>query len=296
MNGLNYIYAIIRDDNQRFQFDQSEFYLSEDNSFFTGPSISSTDLEYSDVSGGEMIGQRNSTYNLELNGLIVPRATDFYTLYSKLRSFFQINHTYTIVTVRSDGTMTARRNAWLANGDGLQIEPTSREDGATFNVEFTIGDVNTYEYAEDSDGNEIYANVVNLPLISASSGGKVWDDVGAEWDEIGDVWEAGFGGIQTITVNSSVKVYPVWTIVGPCVSPSLTNNTTDTNATYNGSVAEGQTLVIDMSTGTAKLNGAVVSRNLIGQVSFAPGDNQVGFDSGGGGSETSTISWNNIIN
>ena len=48
--------------------------------------------------------------------------------------------------------------------------------------------------------------------------------------------------------------------------------------------------------GVAYLDSAFVTRYVSGVVSFAPGDNVAGFNSDGGATETSTISWNNIIN
>ena len=119
---------------------------------------------------------------------------------------------------------------------------------------------------------------------------------GEEWDSVGGEWEVGTGGVQTINIQSTQNVYPIWTVEGPCVNPLLQNNTTDTVAVYNGTVASGQTLVVDFEAGTAHLNSALVTKYVTGLVSFAPGENTVGFNSDGGTTETSTISWNNIIN
>lgn len=101
--------------------------------------------------------------------------------------------------------------------------------------------------------------------------------------------------MQTVSITSISKIYPVWTVKGECVNPSLQNNSTDTVAKYNGTVADGQTLIVDFSTGEARLDGALVSRSIIGQVSCDPGDNIMGFNSDGGNSSSSTIEWNNII-
>ena len=79
------------------------------------------------------------------------------------------------------------------------------------------------------------------------------------------------------------------------MNPKLQNNTTDTNAEYDGTVAEGQTLTVDFTAGTAYLDSALVSRSVYGVVSFRPGENIVGFNSDGGATDSSTISWNNII-
>lgn len=119
--------------------------------------------------------------------------------------------------------------------------------------------------------------------------------MGQVYDLVGEVWEKGEGGLRTISVGSTRNVYPVWIVRGPCVKPKLQNNTTDTNAEYDGTVAEGQTLTVDFAAGTAYLDSALVTRNLIGLIEMAPGDNIVGFSSDGGDTNQSTLSWNNII-
>ena len=114
-------------------------------------------------------------------------------------------------------------------------------------------------------------------------------------DEVGEVWEQGEGGLRTINVDSTRNVYPTWTVQGPCVRPKLQNDTTDTSAEYQGTVAEGQVLKVDFEAGTAYLDSALVTRNLLGSVVLAPGDNLVGFNSDGGEMNQSTLSWNNFI-
>lgn len=114
-------------------------------------------------------------------------------------------------------------------------------------------------------------------------------------DNVGEEWAIGRGGVQAVNIASTKVIYPVWIVNGPCVNPKLQNNTTDTNAEYDGTVAEGQTLTVDFTAGTAYLDSALVSRSVYGVVSFRPGENIAGFNSDGGATDSSTISWNNII-
>lgn len=294
MNDKLYIKKFIRDDGEILEFDGREIYLAEKNELLQRTDPDTTAVAYTEADGGEMIRQRNEVYDQEINGLIVPRTTDYWELVSRLSLFFKINHTYKIIYIKRDGAMFAVSGAWIK--DGLQIVPVPHEDYSEWEIEFSIGDMGWTEYSEDGSGQQIYSNTVTLPLISASSGGEYWDSVGLVADNVGEVWETGSGGVQTVNIASTQTIYPVWVVKGPCVNPKLQNNTTDTNAEFDGTVADGQTLIVDFAAGTAYLNSALVTRYVFGLVSFVPGDNVVGFNSDGGDTESSTISWNNIIN
>ena len=294
MDGKLYIKKIIRDDGEQLEFDGEEILLAEKNTLLVRPDPNTTAVEYTEADGGEMVRQRNAIYNQTINGLIVPKMSGYWALSSKLGKFFKVNKTYQIVYIKSDMSMFKVENAWISSG--LQIIPVPYEEYSEWNITFAIGNPNWFEYAEDSGGSEIYSNNVILPLLTANAGGEIWDAVGLSSDNVGEEWEKGAGGVQTVSIASTQAIYPVWTVVGPCVNPTLQNNTTDTVAEYNGTVASGQTLVVDFAEGVARLNTALVTRNVSGLVSLAPGDNTLGFNSDGGTTETSTISWNNIIN
>ena len=294
MDNKLYVKKFIRDDGQALSFDGEELYLAADNTLLVRPDPNTTAVNYTEADGGEMIRQQNTIYEQPINGLIVPKITDYWTLTATLSLFFQINHTYKIIYVKKDGSMFAATGAWISAG--LQIVPVPHEEYSSWSITMSIGDMYWTEYAEDDQGKEIYSNTVTLPLISASAGGEIWDSVGLVADSVGEEWEAGAGGVQTVNIASTRKIYPVWVVEGPCINPTLQNNTTDTVATFDGTVASGQTLTVDFTAGTAYLDSALVTRYVYGSVSFAPGENLAGFNSDGGATSTSTISWNNIIN
>lgn len=293
MDGKFYIKKLIRDDGAQLAFDANEIYLDADNTLLVRPDPSTTAVEYTEADGGEMVRQHNMTYQQQINGLIVPRTSSYWDLSARLGAFFKINHNYKIVYVKIDGSMFKIERAWISAG--LQVHPTPREDYSEWSVSLTIGDTSWSEYSEDAEGNEIYSNAVVLPLLTASAGGEIWDSVGLVSDNVGEEWEAGNGGVQTVNIASTQPIYPVWVVHGPCVNPQLQNNTTDTVAKFNGTVADRQTLTVNFAEGTAYLNSALVTRHITGLVSFAPGDNIAGFNSDGGATESSTISWDNII-
>ena len=294
MEGKLYIKKFIRDDGETLSFDGEEIYLAEKNTLLVRANPATTAVEYTESDGGEMIRQRNATYTQTINGLIVPKTSTYWDLETQLSLFFKINHTYKIVYVKKDGSMFAISDAWISMG--LQIVPVPHETYSEWSIDFTIGNNGWREYSENESGQEIYANTVVLPLISAASGGEIWDSVGLVADSVGEEWDSGHGGVQTVNIASTQTIYPVWVVEGPCVNPKLQNNTTDTIAEFNGTVASGQTLTVDFEAGTAYLDSALVTRYVAGIVSFAPGENVAGFNSDGGSTQESTISWNNIIN
>lgn len=293
MDDKLYIKKFIRDDGETLSFDAEELYLADDNVLLVRPDPSTSSTEFTEADGGEMIKQRNAIYEQPIDGILIPKTTDYWTLCSTLSQFFRINHTFKIIYIRKDGVMFAVPGAWITSG--LQIVPVPKETYSTWSITFAIGSGVWTEYAEDGSGKEIYSNVVTLPLLTANAGGEIWDSVGLVADNVGEEWEAGAGGVQTVNIASTQAVYPVWTVEGPCTNPSLQNNTSDTIAQYNGTVASGQTLTVNFEEGTAYLNSALVTRYVSGYVSLNPGENTVGFNSDGGATETCTVSWNNVI-
>lgn len=293
MNDLFYIKKFIRSDGTQLSLDQNELYLDSDNTLLVRPDPETTAVNYTEANGAEMIRQQTHTSTQEINGIIVPKTTPYWNLVVTLTGFFKINYTYKIVYARKDGKLFAIDGAWIS--EALQVPPHPNEDYARWHITFEIGQEAWREYAEDDSGEEIYANSVSLPLLTAGTGGEKWDRVGLVADEVGEVWVDGEGGIQDIFILSSQRIYPLWVVTGECINPTLQNGTTDTVAYYNGTVAEGQTLVVNFETGEAKLDGVVVTRNLHGQVSFDPGINSVGFNSDGGNASESIIEWNGTI-
>jgi len=287
------IKKIIRSDGAILTIDETEVYLAADNQLLMRPDPDTTAVDYTEADGGEMVRQKNPTFDQPLRGLILSNTTPYWTLAQRILGFFKINFTYKIIYQQKNGGLFSVSNAWISAG--IQIEPKATEYYSKWSVTLAIGDENLREYSEGPGGEETYANSITLPLLADNAGGENWNSVGEEWNSVGGVWAAGEGGLQNVNVASTKRIYPVWEVTGEAANPTLRNNTTDTTANYNGTVASGQTLIVDFEAGTAKLDGAIVTRNLEGIVSFDPGDNLVGFSDDSGSTTSSTIKWNNII-
>jgi|GEM_PF-1517750 len=300
MENYFYIKKLVRDDGATLEFDAEEVFLAEDNAnLLMRPDVETTAIDYTEADGGEMIAQKLPSFEQEINGLIFAKNTDYWTLRSRLTAFFQIKHTFFIVYTKASreagvtGELFRSGDAWISTN--LQVPPTPTEEYSNWSVGLTIGSPALQQYAENAAGQEIPANSVPIGLISGATGGSQWDAKGQVWDSVGQVWTTGEGGLKNISVDSELDVYPTWVISGTAVNPSIRNNTTRTEATYNGTVAAGQTLVVDFREGTAKLDGVVVSKNLSGELKLARGSNAVGFETEGGDATTSTLTWNNYL-
>lgn len=293
MNDKLYIKKFIRDDGKILELDGKELYLAADNVLLVRPNPSTTAVNFTEYDGGEMLRQRLETAEQVVNGILVAKSTPYWTLVEKLVGFFKINHTYKLVYTKKDGTMFSIGNVWIS--ESLQIIPTPKEEYSNWSIGLTIGTDYWRQYSENSDGGEIYANSITIPLATNAIGGEDWDSVGLVIDDVGEVWLGGADGVQSIMVSSTTTVYGVWKVIGPCVNPSLRDNTTDTEAAYAGTVAEGQILTVDFESGEARLDGSLVTRLVNGIVSCSPGENLIGFNSDGGSTNESELSWNNVI-
>lgn len=295
MQGKFYIKKFIRDDGATLDFDGREILLDVENTLLVRSDPSTTAVSYTESNGGEMIRQRLGTAEQTVNGLILPIDASYWELVQRLTGFWQINHTYRIVYIKRDGGLFAISNVWISSA--LQVIPTPYETYSKWKIGLTVGNELWLEYAEDASGKEIFANVIVLPSLTSSSGGEDWDEAGEVYDDVGAVWldDDSGSGLQKVVFNSIKPIYPVWEVSGPCTNPHIQNNTSDTEAIFEGTVAEGQTLIVNFETGEAHLDGALVSRLVNGTLICSPGENLIGFGIDGGSTKSSTISWNNVI-
>lgn len=138
----------------------------------------------------------------------------------------------------------------------------------------------------------VSASGTNLPgeltltyytTLDASGSGYVWE-------------EGGSGGPTMVEIDSITNVYPIWKVFGPAVNPELSILTTNTTLVYNGTVASGQYLIIDMMNKTAKLNGTSVIGNVSGDwVNLRPGVNRGVYATDNSDTPSSIIEWQEVV-
>ena len=292
----NFIVAMfIRDDGERFVLGAGEYPFKADQLHFVANSIASDVVELQGTDGAIMAGQVARAATQPFDGIVGDQSlakTQIEELRRKFIAFFQIRHTFTVVYVMTDGSAVQRRGGYLVDAPEVkelyQLAPT-------YHVALGFEDVNYYAYSEDDQGDPTYSDEAKVANANVAGGGLIWDTLGATFDANGAVFEAGVGGQTTIMLNGTGAAYPVWTVVGPALNPTLANETTGQSMSYDGNVAEGQTLVVDMMNQTAKLTGLSVINDIFGDwIWLEVGKNVLSYTNDSDSKE-STLNWNEVL-
>lgn len=286
----------IRDDKERLLLGDGAYEFSKKQQHFAADKISNTIIDVQGNNGVLLAGQTKKAADQKFDGYVgdATMTKEEIEAYRKqFINFFRVGRKFTVVYIFPDGTAEKRQRGFLIDAPSVeelwQIHPE-------YHVSLNFEDVNYYKYSEDDSGNEIYGQSATLLLYNAITGGFIWGDVGLEWDEVGAISNPGKGGTTTVNIDSVNYVYPIWIIKGLADNPRLENLTTGQTITYNGRVAPGQTLEIDMLNQTAKLNGANVLQNVGGEwLSFVPGQNRVNYITDNDNAENSTIRWAEVV-
>lgn len=287
----------IRDDGQRLLLGDGAYEFNQKQQHFSANKISSTVVTIQGNDGVLLAGQTLQASNQKFEGYIGDAAVskeEVETYRRQFINFFRKNTYYEVVYIMPNGGAVKRQRGFLATAPSVeelwQIHPE-------YKVSLNFEDVNYYKYEEDNvTGEEIYGQTATILLYNAITGGFVWDDVGQVWDDTGSVIAPGKGGTTTLKIDSIDQVYPIWTINGPADNPALENLTTGQKIQYIGRVSPGQTLVIDMSKQSAKLNGTNVLQNVRGSwISFAPGINRINYITANNNATNSNIKWAEVV-
>lgn len=292
-----YIVALfIRDDGERLRLGDGVYEFVEKQLHFAADKISNTTVDVQGGNGVLLAGQVRRANTQTFKGYVGDSGmskAEIQTARREFINFFKEQHYFEVVYVMPDGSAVKRQRGFLVNApevkDLWQIFPE-------YSVGLSFEDVNYYRYNEDEEGNELYGEEALLPLYNAPTGGYEWDEDGLMFDELGAISLPGVGGTAEINIGSKDYVYPIWTVKGLAVNPSLENLTTGQKITYNGRVAPGQVLEIDMLNGAATLGGVNVLNRVSGDwLSFIPGINRVNFKADNDNTGESTIKWAEIV-
>lgn len=285
----------IRDDGQRLLLGDGYYDFNQKLQHFQSNSIANDVVEIQGDSGQLLAGQVMRSGTQKFEGYIGDATTNRQTIEQKrsdFMAFFRIKHFYKVIYIFPDGTAIQRQRGYLTDAPTI---PEIFQRFPEYSVALNFEDANYYEYAEDAEGNEIYANIAELMLNVAKRGGLVWDAIGAVSDSAGYIWEEG-GSVQNIVTVAGVdSAWPIWTVQGGAQNPTLTNITTGQTITWQGFVPEGQTLTINMAEMTADLAGANVFEYITGEwIRLAPGNNTLVYNAGNA-DKSSTLSWNGVL-
>jgi len=285
----------IRDDGQRLLLGDGYYDFNQKLQHFQANTIANDVVEIQGDSGQLLAGQVMRSGAQKFDGYIGDATTSRQTIEQKrsdFMAFFRIKHFYKVIYIFPDGTAIQRQRGYLTDAPTI---PEIFQKFPEYSVALNFEDANYYEYAEDAEGNEIYANIAEIMLNAAKRGGLVWNAIGAVSDSAGYIWEEG-GSVQNIVTVAGVdSAWPVWTVQGGAQNPTLTNITTGQTITWQGFVPEGQTLTINMAEMTADLAGANVFEYITGEwIRLAPGNNTLVYNAGNA-DKPSTLSWNGVL-
>ena len=285
----------IRDDGERLLLGDGYYDFNQKLQHFQGNTIANDIVEIQGDNGQLLAGQVMRSGAQKFEGYIGDATASRQIIEQKrsdFMAFFRIKHFYKVVYIFPDGTAIQRQRGYLTDAPTI---PEIFQKFPEYSIALNFEDANYYEYAEDAEGNEIYANIAEIMLNAAKRGGLVWDAIGAVSDSAGYEWEEG-GSVQNIVTVAGVdSAWPIWSVQGGAQNPTLTNITTGQTITWLGFVPEGQTLTINMAEMTADLAGANVFEFITGEwIRLAPGNNTLVYNARNA-DKSSTLSWNGVL-
>ena len=224
----------IRDDGERLLLGDGYYDFNQKLQHFQANTIANDVVEIQGDNGQLLAGQVMRSGAQKFEGYIGDATTNRQTIEQKrsdFMAFFRIKHFYQVIYIFPDGTAIQRRRGYLTDAPTI---PEIFQKFPEYSVALNFEDANYYEYAEDAEGNEIYANIAGITLNAAKRGGLIWDEFGAVSDSAGYEWEEG-GSVQNIVTVAGVdSAWPIWTVQGGAQNPTLTNITTGQTITWQG--------------------------------------------------------------
>lgn len=209
----------IRDDGERFLLGDKGYEFTEKQLHFAANSIENDEVQKQGADGVLVAGQVRRSAVQSFDGY-VGDAANYASEIEQMRrdfiAFFAKNHHFRVIYV------DVNKNAWQRKGGYLVDAPEVKElyqIHPEYHVGLNFEDVNYYKYDENAEGEEILANLLNVPLSDATEGGLVWDEDGAasEDAEIEVDGETATASGEFITVDDAVGA--------PLSSFSLKGNT-----------------------------------------------------------------------
>lgn len=289
-----------RDDGRRLKIGGwSTFIDGATDDLFPVKALRSSTFNYAGADGGQMVKQFYEPWTIKFSGYIHRAGGALADMQARQEflSFFERGRYFTAVFTDCYGRQSQIREGWLSTAPQTTLR-SKLERGQTWGVELTFGDPYLYEYAEDDDGNIIYAHSIDVPVYkqAVSSAGYIYTSAGYIYGAKGYASMGAVDATPSVYIDSIIPVQPVWTVTGLAVNPSLRNVSTNTQMTYNGTVARGQTLTVDTLNRTAFLGTANVTSNMTGSwVGLVSGVNRLRYIISSGTATKSTLSWNGVI-
>jgi hypothetical protein len=169
----------IRDDGQRFLLGDNGYDFKDSQLHFSANTIENDEVVKQGADGVMLAGQVRRASVQSFDGYIGDATMPKETIEQMRRDFFAFfakGHHFRVVYVDT------ARNAWQRKGGYLVDAPEVKElyqIHPEYHVGLNFEDVSYYSYNENSDGDEILANTLAVPVSTDVNGGLVWDENGA---------------------------------------------------------------------------------------------------------------------
>lgn len=185
VNERNWILTLfIRDDGERFLLGDGAYEFKDTQKHFTAPTVENDTVEVQGNDGIMLAGQVRRPNTQEFDGFVGDATATKEEIEEKRKAFlgfFLTRHTYTAIYIFENGKAIQRRGGFIVDAPEVkelwQIHPE-------YHVALNFEDINYYNYAENEEGQEIFANIYKLINTRATSGGLVWDEIGVVWDNL----------------------------------------------------------------------------------------------------------------
>lgn len=176
----NYILAlVIRSDDERLLLGDGAFEFKESQLHFLADTYANDVVELQGADGQLLAGQVIRSNKQDFDGYIgdaslsKPQIEEYRLQFLR---FFRKNFFYKVVYIFADGTAIQRKRGYIEDAPAV---PELWQRFPEWHVALNFEDPNYYEYAENEEGEETYAHTAILNLSNVTSGGLVWDNVGA---------------------------------------------------------------------------------------------------------------------
>lgn len=288
----------IRSDGKRFLLGDGNYTFTQKQLLFSAALTSNDIVELQGTDGAVLAGQVRRPATQSFDGIIGDGSrsrNDIEIARRKFIAFFAQDYHYTVVYLDCNGNASQQKLGYIVDTPEVkelyQIQPS-------YHVALAFEDVNYYEYAEDSAGNEVYASSATIPLTGDRYGGLIWDNDGVVWDNDGATWEAGTDGSEVVLDLSLLagNTPVVWSVPGPVTNPQLSNTGSGDVLTYTGTVGATETLVINTLDETAYISGSDRSNNVSGDwLRLSPGTNRISYNADSSGAPASKLQWQGVV-
>jgi hypothetical protein len=182
----NFILALFkRDDGERILLGAGAYDFKDSLQHFQANIIANDVIEKQGTDGQLLAGQVRRCQTQTFEGYIGDASTsriDTEDYRRKFIQFFRTNHFYTVIYIMPNGEAIQRKNGYLVEAPSA---PEQYQRFPEYSVGFQFEDLNYYSYSEDDQGNETYAQTVDILPEGNLTGGLVWDGDGVVWDDQG---------------------------------------------------------------------------------------------------------------